>query len=89
MNINFLKIPLYKLSYIDDLSGFAGLTAKEMAALKDEYDEEELRAIIEVVKWATENPDYDFLSLDRGLRVSNQEIHKFLCKIAASLRQLE
>ena len=88
-NTNFLKIPLYKLYYIDDLSDFAGLTEQELESLENEYDEFELKGIIESVEWAKRNPDYDFSSLLPNLQHSNEEIYGYLCIMGTSLSEVE
>lgn len=86
MNENFLRIPLYKLYYIDNVSDFSGLTKKDLESLKAEYDESELIGIAESVRWATHNQNYDFASLLPNLKQSNDEIFKYLCELDASLR---
>jgi len=88
MNINFLKTPIYKLNYIDNVSDFSGLTMQNLESLKSEYDELELKGIIESVNWAVKNPDYDFLSLLPGLKHTNEEIYEYLCKLEGSLNGL-
>jgi len=88
MNTNFLRIPLYKLYYIDDVSEFSGFTIQSLESLKCEYSESELRAIVESVNWATHNPDYDFSSLLPNLQHSNEDIYKYLCTLRDSLSSL-
>ncbi len=88
MNEKFLRIPLHKLYYIDNVDDFSGLTKKDIEALKSEYDEPELIRIIESVRWATLNQDYDFASLLPNLKQSNKEIFKYLCKLDISLNGL-
>jgi len=86
--MNFLKIPLHKLYYVDDVSEFLGLTTQDLESLKSEYDESELKGIIESVRWATHNPNYDFLSLLPNLQHSNEDIYKYLCKLESSISSL-
>jgi len=81
MNTNFLRIPLYKLNYIDDLPSFSGLTGDELKSFDNEYDETEKVDIKAAVKWATENESFDFLSLVPDLKYTNKDIYEFLCKI--------
>ncbi len=88
MNINFLRIPLYKLNYIDNVNDFSGLTVQDLESLKSEYDKSELKSIVESVNWATKNPDYDFLSLLPDLRHTNEEIYNYLCRLENSLNSL-
>lgn len=87
MNENFLRIPLHKLYYIDDISNFSGLTQNELESLKDEYDESELTEITESVRWATQNQNYDFSSLLPNLKQSNDEIFRYLCELDVYLRK--
>jgi len=85
MNKNFLRIPLHKLYYIDNVSDFSGFTKKDIESLKSEYDESELIGIVESVRWATQNQNYDFSSLLPNLKHSNDEIFQYLCKLDVSL----
>jgi hypothetical protein len=85
MNKNFLRIPLHKLYYIDNVSDFSGFTKKDIESLKNEYDESELIGIVESVRWATQNQNYDFSSLLPNLKHSNDEIFLYLCKLDVSL----
>jgi len=87
-NINFLKIPLHKLYYIEDLNSFTGLVNDELDSLKNEYDESEIKEIVKSVVWAKQNPNYDFSSLLPDLQYDNDEIYKYLCKIEVSLSRL-
>ncbi len=90
ININYLRIPLYKLFYIKNLSDFSGLTNEEIESAKKEYDHTDIRGIVEVVKWATNHPDYDFLSLAPWLDIttySNEEIYQYCCKINDSFER--
>jgi len=88
MNINFLRIPLNKLYYIDNVNDFSGLALQDLESLKSEYDESELKGIVESVRWATENPNYDFLSLLPNLQHSNEDIYIYICKVENSLNSL-
>ncbi len=88
MNTNFLRIPLNKLYYIDNVNDFSGLTIQDLESLKSEYDELELKGIVESVRWATQNPNYDFLSLLPKLQHSNEDIYRYLCKLESSLSGL-
>jgi uncharacterized protein YpuA (DUF1002 family) len=88
ININYLKIPLYKLYHLDNADTFTGLTEEDLNHLKTEYTESELTAIIDSVKWAIQNENYDFSSLLPNLNHSNKDIYKFLCKLDRSLVKL-
>lgn len=80
-NTSFLRIPLNKLSYIDDVSNFNGLTEKDITDLNEEYTDEELTNIKESVAWAVNNPEYDFSSLLPNISHSNADIYNFLNKV--------
>ena len=86
--INFLKIPLYKLYYINDVEAFIGLTERDLDSLRNEYTESELVEIIHSVQWAIQNQNYDFSSLLPNLNHSNEDIYKYLCKLECSLANL-
>jgi len=77
----FLRIPLNKLFYIDDVSDFDGLSKKDISALKVEYSDEEITNIKESVAWAVDNPEYDFSSLLPNMPHSNADIYDFLNKV--------
>jgi hypothetical protein len=87
-HINYLRIPLYKLYYLDDIDTFTGLTEKDINSLKTEYTVEELSEIIKSVNWAVKNKEYDFASLLPNLNRSNEDIYKYLCKLERSLPKL-
>ncbi len=84
----YLRIPLHKLFYIDDVEEFAGLTQEEINNLRSEYSDSELQAIVRSVKWAIENRGYDFSSLLPNMRISNEEIYNYLCKLDNSLDKI-
>jgi len=86
--INFLKIPLYKLYHINDVEAFIGLTERDLDSLRNEYTESELVEIIHSVQWAIQNQNYDFSSLLPNLNHSNEDIYKYLCKLECSFANL-
>ena len=88
VELNFLKIPLYKLCYIKDIDAFTGLTDEELDSLRSEYTESELAEIVRSVQWAVQNENYNFISLLPKLSYSNDEIYKYLCKLERSLAKL-
>lgn len=85
----FLKIPLNKLYYIDNVDEYMGLSERDIQSLKNEYSTSELEKIAQSIHWAVNNKDYDFLSLLPNLNHSNNDIHKYLCKIEAYFSDLE
>jgi len=86
MNTNFLRIPMHKLNYIDDLNSFSGLSERELELFFERYEESDVIEIKTAVKWATENKDFDFLSLALDdIKFTNKEIYDYLCKINKSI----
>lgn len=84
VDINFLRIPLYKLHYIDDLEHFSKLNREEMEALGSEYTEDEVVAIKDAIAWAVNNPNHNFSSMLPGIGYNNTEIYNYLCKLHSS-----
>lgn len=84
-NLNFLKIPLYKLYYIKSVDDFRGLDNDDLTALRDEYSTDELKSIMNSLEWASRNPDFDFSSLLPKLGHSNTDIYRYLCTVHQSL----
>jgi hypothetical protein len=87
-HIEFLRIPLHKLYYIDNIEEFSGLTEKDISSLKSEYTVEEMSEIIKSVHWAVQNKEHDFNSLLPNLNFSNEDIYKYLTKLERSLAKL-
>ncbi len=90
VNINFLRIPLYKLNYIKEISEFNGLNPEEIKSLSTDYSIKETKSICTALNWATKNPSFDFKSfalLEKNY--SNQEIYQFLCKMNESIKCLQ
>lgn len=83
--IKWLRIPLYKLYYIEDLSQFEGLNEQELMQWKDQYNVEEQRSIVKALGWAVNNPHYDYRSLLPNLRQSNSSIHQYIYKVYSQL----
>ncbi len=91
MDTTILRIPLYRLFYFDDLSElteFSGYTDEELELMKVEYSEQILKEIIETVKWATQNSDFDFLSLFPDMEFSNEDMYNYLCKVDKSFKNI-
>ena len=85
-NINFLKIPLYKLYYIENVEDFREFDSDDLVALKSEYSPEEVNSIVDSLAWASRNSGYDFSSLLPKLSHSNADIYKYVCKVYQSLK---
>ena len=58
-----IRIPLYKLYYIDNLNEFQGLTEAEINQLKSAYLPDVLAAIKKALQWGANNLKYDFKTL--------------------------
>ena len=84
-NTTCLKIPLYKLYYIDKVSDFAGFTRDDVDALKAEYNAQEIKCILTSLAWAAKNPTFDFTSLLPNLPHTNKDIYIYLCKAHETL----
>jgi len=80
MNINYLKIPIANLYDIDDLNDFKGFKKSGLEYFIGGYKKSEIDGIIEALKWAVENPDYDFSSMLPHIKHSNKDIYKYLCE---------
>ncbi|MCP3922106.1 MAG: hypothetical protein GY714_05915 [Desulfobacterales bacterium] len=78
-NKRFLRIPLYKLIYIEDLKSFNGLSNSELLEFEREYSSEERKKIIESLRWGANNNGFDFTSLLEGLSYSNESIYDYIC----------
>lgn len=84
--INWLKIPLYKLYYLNNINDFSGLSDEDLKLLSKEYTDEEIQHMSAALAWASKNPDYDFSSLLPNLRHKNSDIHVYLCKVYESFK---
>jgi len=75
--MKWLRIPVYKLYYLDFVEGFEGLDETELSKFDTAYSLEERRNIIEALRWAAKNPTYDFNELLPGLEWPNEGIYKY------------
>jgi len=80
MNINYLKIPIANLYDIDDLNDFKGFKKSGLECFIGGYEKSEIDGVIEALKWAVENPDYDFSSMLPNIKHSNKDIYEYLCE---------
>ena len=81
----FLRYPLYKLYYLEDISNFQGLSSEELAAFR-EYEAPQRSAIMNALKWVSENPDVDLTNVLPDLPFQNNDIHLYIEKVLASLK---
>lgn len=87
-NINFLKIPLYKLYYIEDVNDFTGFDKEALDEIIAEYEPEEIEGILNSLEWANNHPDYDFSSMLPDLNHSNADIYEYVSKAYNSFKDI-
>jgi len=83
-----LRIPLYKLYYVDNIENFVGLNKDELDGFRKDYSQQEIKDIINALKWAVENPGFDFQSLLPNLPQKNELIYKYLCRLYDQLSSI-
>ena len=83
--IKVLRVPLYKLYYVDNIENFVGLNKVELDSLRRDCSQERIKEIINSLKWAVENPAFDFQSLLPNLPQKNELIYKYLCRLYEQL----
>jgi hypothetical protein len=88
MKLNFIKIPLYKLNYVDSIEEIE-LDNDFLQGFKDDYDHEERQSIFEQLDWAVENPLFDFSSLVESKRFNNKEIYEYLKRLYTFIQSNE
>lgn len=87
VNTNFLRIPMHMLIYdVRDVDAFQGLPPDKADLLWTEYNDEEVRQLVEALQFAADHPSFDFNALMPEIEQTNAQIHRFLCKILASLQ---
>ncbi|MEA3121335.1 MAG: hypothetical protein QOH33_883 [Paraburkholderia sp.] len=87
VNTNFLRIPMHMLLYnVQDIDAYEGLPPRNADLLWTEYNEEEIRNLVEALQFAADNPSFDFAALMPEIEQPNHKIYLFLCKILASIR---
>lgn len=80
MNLNFIRIPLYKLNYVNNIDEIT-LDEEFLNQFCTEYEKEERKNIFEQLAWAVNNPTYDFKSLVTTDRFNNKEIYSYIKKL--------
>lgn len=80
MNLNFIKIPLYKLNYISDIDEIK-LDENFLAQFRNEYETEERENIFKQLEWAVNNPNYDFNRLVESKNFTNKQIYSYIQKL--------
>lgn len=87
-NIGFLKIPLNKLYYIEDVNDFTGFDKEALDEIAAEYEPEEIEGILSSLEWASKHPEYDFSSILPDLEHSNTDIFEYISKAYGSLKNI-
>lgn len=78
-----LIIPMYRLNTTKDIKDIF-YDERNLYFFKRDYTIEERRKQFEALKWAMENPEYDFKSVSpifKDLKFSNDEIFIYLKKV--------
>ena len=83
----FLRIPLYKLIYVENIQDFSGLKESEIKQFYIDYTSEEVENIMNALEWGIENQDFDFRSLLPDLRHSNESIYRYIVKIQKQIQE--
>ncbi|MET0382746.1 MAG: hypothetical protein ABW032_04910 [Burkholderiaceae bacterium] len=83
-----LRIPMTMLLRdVKDVAAFQGLPAQHADQLWAQYADEEIHDIVDALQFAADHPNLNFLSLMPEIGQPNREIHSFLCKTLASIRE--
>jgi hypothetical protein len=80
-----LTIPLYWTFHLEDISGFEGLSERELREFQEGHGAEEISAVVEALAWATDHPEAEFASFLPGLPHSNEELWRYLGVLHAQL----
>jgi hypothetical protein len=80
MQLDYIRIPIYELYYIEQTTDFKGSRFLNVNYYKN-YESETIVGIFQQLEWAVENPTYDFASLLPNLTFNNEEIYEFLLNI--------
>lgn len=73
-----LRTPLYWLYSIRDLERYEGFMPSRVSEWLESRPVERNAALLSALRWAAENPDFDFRSLLPDLKPSNAEIAVYL-----------
>ena len=84
-----LALPLYGLYYIDDVHAAEILDEKSLAQMLKEYDDSEIQAIKDALKWGTEHREYDFSFVLPNLKHSNDDIYCYIVKALERMKSIE
>lgn len=86
-HVQFLRIPLYKLNYIENIDAFSGLNDSEIKQIYIDYTSEEVESIMNALEWGVENHDFDFRSLLPDLKHSNDSIYRYIVKLQKQIQE--
>jgi hypothetical protein len=79
---NYLRIPLYKLYYINSLDEVV-YDEKFIKLFKEHYSGEKRRKIFNSLQWVKDNPSTNFkdFAMHENLKFSNKDIYLYLMKL--------
>ena len=79
MNLTYIRIPLHKLNYVNNIEEAMNFTQEFEAGYKSIYDLETRSNIFEQLEWARKNREYDlarFAKLEG--KYTNEQILKYV-----------
>jgi len=82
-DINYLRIFLYGLFYIENLETYKVLNLEN---IKSEYEPDEIEGIVKALSWAKENPKHDFHSMLPIIKFENSQIYSYLMQVYEQLK---
>ena len=80
-DINYLRIPLYRLLYEKDASNLGSISANESKRIMSSYSEQEIKNIKEAITWAEQNSNHDFKSMLPNMNLNNKDLYTYLSYI--------
>ncbi len=82
MKLSFIRIPLYKLHYVNTIDEIE-FNEKFAENFRAEYNLDKRKQINIQLEWCLQNPDFDFVGLSSTKeRFSNKEIYSYLVKLS-------
>ena len=75
-----LNSVLYFLNYVTDLSTDPALPERLLVQIRDQYEPEMSELMCSAIKWALENPDFDFKQ-QMPVNYTNEQIYSYLVKV--------
>jgi hypothetical protein len=84
----FLRFPLYALTTATEDSIAGGLTEDQRDYWRTHHEIEQLRDILEALKWAEKHPLFPFYNLLPNLNFSQGSLYKYLCQIKGDFEEI-